>query len=65
MKSILLAALAVTAVACALLVPALRADEDDNKGGPPEYVEKNWDKLVAVAQSIQDLAVEQAAAAKK
>lgn len=29
------------------------------KGGPPEYVEKNWDKLVAVAQSLQDLAAEQ------
>jgi electron transport complex protein RnfB len=33
------------------------------KGGPEEYVEKNWDKLVAVAQSIQDLAFEQQAAA--
>jgi electron transport complex protein RnfB len=35
------------------------------KGGPPEYVEKNQDKLVAAAQALQDLAAEQAAAAKK
>ncbi len=33
------------------------------KGGPPEYVEANYDKLVAVAASIQELALEQAAAA--
>ena len=33
------------------------------KGGPPEYVEKNFDKLVAAAQVLQDLALEQAAAA--
>lgn len=35
------------------------------KGGPPEYVEKNQDRLVSVAQSIADLAQEQAAAKKK
>lgn len=35
------------------------------KGGPPEYVEKNQERLVAVAQSIADLAAEQAAAKKK
>lgn len=38
-----------------------------HKGGPPEFVEKNQASLIAVAQSIQDLAHEQqaAAAAKK
>jgi electron transport complex protein RnfB len=36
------------------------------KGGPPEYLERNQEKLVAVARSIQDLALEaQAAAAAK
>ena len=30
-----------------------------NKGGPPEYVEKNWDKLVGAAQSLAELALEQ------
>jgi electron transport complex protein RnfB len=35
------------------------------KGGPSEYVEKNQERLVAVAQSIADLAQEQAAAKKK
>jgi Na+-translocating ferredoxin:NAD+ oxidoreductase subunit B len=29
------------------------------KGGPPEYVEKNWERLVNVAQSLAELAVEQ------
>jgi Na+-translocating ferredoxin:NAD+ oxidoreductase subunit B len=33
------------------------------KGGPAEYVEQNQERLVAVAQAIQDLAAEQAAAA--
>jgi electron transport complex protein RnfB len=33
------------------------------KGGPPEYVEKNQERLVAAAQALQDLAAEQAAAA--
>ena len=38
-----------------------------DKGGPPEYVEKNGPRLTAVAQSLADLAAEQraAAAAKK
>lgn len=36
-----------------------------NKGGPADYVEKNWDKLVGAAQSLAELAVEQRAAAKK
>ena len=35
-----------------------------NKGGPPEYVEKNGPRLVAVAQSLADLAAEQQAAKK-
>ena len=30
-----------------------------NKGGPPEYVEKNWDRLVGAAQALAELAVEQ------
>jgi electron transport complex protein RnfB len=30
-----------------------------NKGGPPEYVEKNWDRLVGAAQSLVELAAEQ------
>ncbi len=34
-----------------------------DKGGPAEYVDANWDKLVGAAQTIQDLAYEQAAAA--
>jgi electron transport complex protein RnfB len=29
------------------------------KGGPPDYVEKNWEKLVGAAQSLAELAVEQ------
>jgi hypothetical protein len=29
------------------------------KGGPPEYVEKNYDRLVGAAQSLAELAVEQ------
>ena len=33
------------------------------KGGPPEYIEKNQDKLVAAAKMLEDLAKEQAAAA--
>jgi Na+-translocating ferredoxin:NAD+ oxidoreductase subunit B len=41
------------------------------KGGPPDYVAKNGDRLVAVAASLQEMAIEQkkaaeaAAAAKK
>lgn len=34
-----------------------------NKGGPQEYVDANYDKLVAVAASIQEMALEAAAAA--
>ena len=35
------------------------------KGGPPNYVEQNWDRLVSAAHTIAELAVEQQAAAKK
>jgi electron transport complex protein RnfB len=34
------------------------------KGGPPDYVEKNEDRLVAAAKSLADLALEQQAAKK-
>jgi electron transport complex protein RnfB len=34
-----------------------------NKGGPDDYVQANYEKLVGVAASIQELAMEQAAAA--
>jgi electron transport complex protein RnfB len=34
------------------------------KGGPAEYVEKNGERLVAVAQSLADLAAEQQAPKK-
>jgi electron transport complex protein RnfB len=51
-----------------MIVPTEIAEAVAKKGGPPEYVEKNWDKLVAVAQAIQDDAIAQKAekaAAKK
>ena len=35
-----------------------------DKGGPPDYVERNGPRLVAVAQSLADLAAEQRAAKK-
>ena len=35
------------------------------KGGPPDYVAKNQDRLVAVAKMLGDLAAEQRAAAVK
>ena len=35
-----------------------------DKGGPPEYVEKNGERLVAVAQGLADLAAEQQAPKK-
>src|ERR1700693_4146381 len=45
------------------LVPTPRvAEAVAKKGGPPEYVEKNWEQLMAAAQSIQNLALEQQAA---
>jgi H+/Na+-translocating ferredoxin:NAD+ oxidoreductase subunit B len=36
-----------------------------DKGGPPDYVEKNWEKLVSAAQGLADLAAEQLAEKKK
>ena len=37
-----------------------------DKGGPPQYVDRNWDRLVGQAQAIAELYVaEQAAKAKK
>src|SRR5262245_54534024 len=41
------------------------AEEVAVKGGPPNYVEQNWDRLVSAAHTIAELAVEQQAAAKK
>ena len=35
-----------------------------DKGGPPDYVAKNHERLVAVAQALGDLAAEQKAAAE-
>jgi hypothetical protein len=41
------------------------AEHVANKGGPPEYLEKNQERLVAVAKMLGDLAAEQRAAAVK
>jgi hypothetical protein len=35
------------------------------KGGPPNYVEKNWDRLVGAAHELATLYVENQAAKKK
>src|SRR5262245_4406593 len=35
------------------------------KGGPPDYVEKHWDKLVTAAHTLAEIAVEQATPVKK
>ena len=43
--------------------PTKIADAVAVKGGPPQYVADNQDKLNAAARSIQDLALELAAAA--
>ncbi len=47
--------------------PTMIAAAVAEKGGPPDYVAKNAERLVAVAKSLEELAVEQkaAAAAKK
>src|SRR5207253_10650342 len=39
------------------IVPAVAG-----KGGPPSYVEKNWDQLIGAAATLQELAIEQQAA---
>jgi Na+-translocating ferredoxin:NAD+ oxidoreductase subunit B len=44
-----------------MIVPTEIAQAVAQKGGPVEYVEKHWDKLVAVAQAIQDDAIAQKA----
>jgi electron transport complex protein RnfB len=36
-----------------------------DKGGPPEYVEKNWERLTSTAQSLAELSIEQRAASAK
>lgn len=36
-----------------------------NKGGPPQYVERNWDRLVKAAHTLAELAAEQQAATAK
>jgi electron transport complex protein RnfB len=41
------------------------AEHVAGKGGPPEYVERNGDRLVAVAKQLADLATEQRAATAK
>ena len=42
------------------MVPTLDvAQHVANKGGPPEYVEKNWERLVGAAQALVELALEQ------
>ncbi|HEV3237358.1 MAG TPA: 4Fe-4S binding protein [Gemmataceae bacterium] len=47
------------------MIPPLEiANHVADKGGPPDYVAKNSDRLVAVAQSIAELAKEQMAAKK-
>jgi electron transport complex protein RnfB len=44
-----------------MIVPTEIADAVARKGGPADYVEKNWEKLVGVAQAIQDDAIAQKA----
>src|SRR5262245_36419607 len=46
-----------------MIKPTEIVDAVANKGGPQHYIEANYDKLVGVAASIQELALEQAAAA--
>src|SRR5436190_21894083 len=51
-----------------MVPPTEIAEAVARKGGPPEYVEKNYDRLVAVARTIQEDAIAQKAekaAAKK
>ncbi len=46
-----------------MIKPTEIADAVAVKGGPPEYVERNQEKLVAAARTIQELALEAQAAA--
>jgi len=41
------------------------ADAVAIKGGPPQYVERNWERLVKSAHTLAELAAEQQATAKK
>src|ERR1700747_1909782 len=36
-----------------MIKPTLIVEAVANKGGPPEYVDKNYDKLIASAQTLQ------------
>src|SRR5579864_2510380 len=45
-----------------MIKPTEIADAVAVKGGPPEYVERNQEKLVAAARTIQELALEAQAA---
>jgi electron transport complex protein RnfB len=47
-----------------MIVPTQIAQAVANKGGPADYVEKNGDRLVAVATTLQEMALEQQAAKK-
>lgn len=48
------------------MVPTAKvAEATAVKGGPPAYVEKNWERLVGAAQALAELAFEQQTAAKK
>lgn len=48
------------------MVPTQKvADAVAVKGGPPDYVSKNWDRLVAAAQTIAELHWEQSQPVKK
>ena len=47
-----------------MVVPTELAHAVAVKGGPPEYVEQNGERLLAVATAIQDLAFELKAAKK-
>ena len=48
-----------------MIKPTEIVDAVANKGGPQEYVDANYDKLVAAAVGIQELALEAAAAPVK
>lgn len=41
------------------------AESVADKGGPPDYVEKNWDRLTSVAHTLAEIAFEQQQTAKK
>lgn len=51
--------------AIAMVPPLQIAEAVANKAGPPEFLAKNQDRLVAAARTLQEFAQEQAQAAKK